>query len=90
MSLLAAGVPHRSTPIAVPERAACGQAAWRALSRENIAEALPLTTCKRVEVYALVESFHGGSAEATSILARHSKIVLDQPSGLSCMRATRS
>lgn len=83
MSFLVVGVSHRSAPIAVLERAAVpvadtARVLGELLGREPIAEVLLLTTCNRIEIYALVDSFHGGLAEATNILAQHSGIALAQ------------
>jgi glutamyl-tRNA reductase len=37
----------------------------------DVTEAVLLSTCNRVEVYAVVETFHGGLADLTRVLARH-------------------
>jgi glutamyl-tRNA reductase len=76
MSLLAVGFSHRTAPLAVLERAAVGaddlpKLLDELLGCENVAEALLLSTCNRVEVYAVVESFHGGLADVSAVLARH-------------------
>jgi glutamyl-tRNA reductase len=42
------------------------------LSRPNVIEAILVSTCNRVEVYAVVESFHGGLTDVVDVLARHS------------------
>ena len=83
MSLLVVGLSHRSAPITVLERAAVpvedvGKVLCELLTREHVAEALLLSTCNRVEVYAVVQSFHGGLADITAVLARQSAIALDQ------------
>jgi len=46
-------------------------------SGESVTEALLLSTCNRVEVYAVVESFHGGLADVSAVLARHAGYVVD-------------
>jgi glutamyl-tRNA reductase len=76
MSLLAVGLSHRTAPLAVLERAAVGaddvpKLLDELLGREHVAEALLLSTCNRVEVYAEVDSFHGGLADVSAVLARH-------------------
>lgn len=83
MNLLVVGLSQRTAPIAVLERAVvpaadAGQVLNELLSREQVAETLLLSTCNRVEIYAFVEAFHGGLAEATDVLARHARIALDQ------------
>ncbi|MGH3546714.1 MAG: glutamyl-tRNA reductase [Pseudonocardiaceae bacterium] len=83
MSLLVVGLSHRSAPVEALERVAvsatdAGKVLCQLLARENVAEALLLSTCNRVEVYAVVATFHGGLADITDVLARQSAIVLDE------------
>jgi glutamyl-tRNA reductase len=76
MSVLVVGLSHRTTPVPVLERAAVPvddlhktlDELYRA---ETISEALLLSTCNRVEVYADVARFHPAVAEITAVLARH-------------------
>jgi glutamyl-tRNA reductase len=83
MSLVVVGLSHRSAPVAVLEHVAAsaadaGKVLGELLEREHIAEALLLSTCNRVEVYALVSTFHGGLADITDVLARQSAMALDE------------
>ncbi|MGH3770774.1 MAG: glutamyl-tRNA reductase [Pseudonocardiaceae bacterium] len=83
MSLVVIGLSHRSAPVGVLERVAAstsdtGKALGQLLAREHVAEALLLSTCNRVEVYAVVETFHGGLADITGMLACQSAIALDE------------
>jgi glutamyl-tRNA reductase len=83
MSLLVVGLSHRSAPVEVLERVAvsaadAGKVLCQLLARENVAEALLLSTCNRVEIYAVVATFHGGLADITDVLARQSAMVLDE------------
>ena len=83
MSLLVVGLSHRSAPVDVLEQVAvsaadAGKVLCQLLARENVAEALLLSTCNRVEVYAVVATFHGGLADITDVLARQSAMVLDE------------
>ncbi|MGH3600333.1 MAG: glutamyl-tRNA reductase [Pseudonocardiaceae bacterium] len=83
MSLLVVGLSHRSAPVEVLERVAvsaldAGKVLCQLLARENVAEALLLSTCNRVEVYAVVATFHGGLADITDVLAGQSAIALDE------------
>jgi glutamyl-tRNA reductase len=76
MTLLAVGFSHRTAPMSVLERAAVGaddlpELLDELLGRDNVAEALLLSTCNRVEVYAVVDSFHGGLADVSTVLTRH-------------------
>jgi glutamyl-tRNA reductase len=83
MSLLVVGLSHRSAPVEVLERVAvsaldAGKVLCQLLARENVAEALLLSTCNRVEIYAVVATFHGGLADITDVLAGQSAIALDE------------
>ncbi|HEY2765252.1 MAG TPA: glutamyl-tRNA reductase [Pseudonocardiaceae bacterium] len=82
MSLLVVGLSHRSAPVPVLECAAVpptesGKILDELLQCDNLAEVLLLSTCNRVEVYAVVQTFHGGLDDITAVLARHSGIELD-------------
>ncbi|MEO7194281.1 MAG: glutamyl-tRNA reductase [Pseudonocardiaceae bacterium] len=86
MSLVVVGLSHRGAPVDVLERVAAstadaGKVLGQLLERAHVAEALLLSTCNRVEVYAVVETFHGGLADITDLLARQSAIALDELSG---------
>ncbi len=83
MSLLVVGLSHHSAPVGVLEAAAvpvadAGKVVSELLTREHVVEALLLSTCNRVEVYAVVQTFHGGLADITDVLAGQSAIALDQ------------
>lgn len=65
MSLLVVGLSHQHASVALLERASIAAAsvpgALKTLvSSESVNEAMLLSTCNRVEVYADVERFHGG------------------------------
>jgi glutamyl-tRNA reductase len=83
MSLVVVGLSHRSAPVEVLERVAvpasdAGKVLGQLLEREHVAEALLLSTCNRVEVYAVVTAFHGGLADITDVLAGQSAAALDE------------
>lgn len=42
------------------------------LRSPNVSETMVLSTCNRVEVYAVVETFHGGFGDVIGALSRHS------------------
>lgn len=76
MSVLAVGVSHRTADVPVLERVAVppgevGKVLGALLEHEHITEALLVSTCNRVEVYAVVDAFHGGLADVVDVLARH-------------------
>ena len=71
MSLVVVGLSHRSAPVALLERAAVGteqvpELVRAAMAGPHVAEALVLSTCNRVEVYADVRAFHAGVGELTA------------------------
>ncbi|MBV9011249.1 MAG: glutamyl-tRNA reductase [Pseudonocardiales bacterium] len=83
MSLVVVGLSHRSAPVGVLEQAAvsvadAGKVLGQLLEREHVAEALLLSTCNRVEIYAVVGTFHGGLADITDVLAHQSATALDE------------
>ena len=55
------------------------EAARRAAARRRTSsEAMLLSTCNRVEVYAVVDAFHGGLADVSAVLARHTGMALTE------------
>ncbi|MCA1189605.1 MULTISPECIES: glutamyl-tRNA reductase [Saccharopolyspora] len=75
MNLLTVGLSHRSAPVRVLERVAIGadevgKVLDELLGRPHISEAFLVSTCNRVEVYAVAETFHGGLNDVTEVLAR--------------------
>lgn len=68
MSIVVIGVNHRTGPLAVLERVtladhAVAKAVHSLQARDNIAEAVVVSTCNRTEVYAVAERFHGAYAD---------------------------
>lgn len=83
MSLLVVGLSHRSAPVGVLERATVPVEDTRKvltelLGCEHVSEALLLSTCNRVEVYAVVQTFHGGLADVSGVLARQAATGIDE------------
>ena len=77
MSLVVIGCNHRSTPLDVLERLTVApedlpKTLHEAASAENLSEAVVLSTCNRIEVYAYAERFHGGYADVRELLSLHS------------------
>ena len=65
MSVLLFGVSHRSAPVSVLEQLSTDESDQakivdQVLQSSLVTEAMVLSTCNRVEVYAVVEAFHGG------------------------------
>ncbi|HEX6448695.1 MAG TPA: glutamyl-tRNA reductase [Trebonia sp.] len=79
MSLLVVGLSHKSAPVAILERAAVsGDTLAKLLvdltRAEPVAEALVISTCNRIEVYADVDRFHAGVTAICELIARHGGI----------------
>jgi glutamyl-tRNA reductase len=75
VSLLAIGLNHRSASPELLERTSVSpqdvpKVLHDLLAGEHLTEAVLLTTCNRVEVYAETATFHGGVTEVGEVLAR--------------------
>ncbi len=73
MSVVVIGVNHRTSPLSVLERVAIsGDRIVKALhdvcSRPNVSEAVVLSTCNRIEIYAVAERFHGAFGDIRDVL----------------------
>ena len=73
MSVLVVGLSHHSAPLELVERTAIPtpdipKALHQLQQGDHVAEALVLSTCNRVEVYAHVSRFHGGVQDLTDML----------------------
>lgn len=74
MNLLVVGVSYRSAPVTLLERLAVPHTQLpdllaRLVGQEYVGEAVVLSTCNRVEVYAGVSAFHGGLSDVAAVLA---------------------
>ncbi|HEX7744890.1 MAG TPA: glutamyl-tRNA reductase [Micromonosporaceae bacterium] len=74
MNLLVVGASYRTAPVAMLERLAVADSDLRAtldrlLAQPYVGEAVVVSTCNRVEVYAAVSGFHGGLGEICAVLA---------------------
>jgi glutamyl-tRNA reductase len=77
VSVLLFGVSHRSAPVSVLEQLSTDEPdqlklVQRVLQSPLVSEAMILSTCNRVEVYAVVDAFHGGLSAIGQVLADHS------------------
>jgi len=77
VSVLLFGVSHRSAPVSVLEQLSTDEADQvkivdEVLRSPLVTEAMVLSTCNRVEVYAVVDAFHGGLSVIGQVLADHS------------------
>ena len=79
MSVLVVGLNHKGAPLATLERVALtGDALDKLLHdvarADDVAGAMVLSTCNRVEIYAEVGKFHGAMAAICELLSRHSHV----------------
>jgi glutamyl-tRNA reductase len=77
------GLSYRTASLALLERATLADTAARALEVElcraaHIAEAVVLSTCNRLEVYAEVSKFHGGVAAVSEHLSAATGVPLGE------------
>ena len=77
MSVLLFGVSHRSAPVSVLEQLSTDESEQvkivdQIMQSPLVTEAMVLSTCNRVEVYAVVDAFHGGLSAIGQVLAEHS------------------
>jgi glutamyl-tRNA reductase len=68
MSILVLGINHRSGPLSLLERVAlvddqAAKSVEALVQRDNVREAVVVSTCNRTEVYAVTERFHGAYAD---------------------------
>ena len=76
MSVLLFGVSHRSAPVSVLEQLSADESdqiklVEGLLQAPLVTEAMLLSTCNRIEVYAVVDAFHGGLSAIGQVLADH-------------------
>ena len=81
MSVLLFGVSHRSAPVSVLEQLSTDESEQiklvdRIMQSPLVTEAMVLSTCNRVEVYAVVEAFHGGLSAIGQVLAEHAGLTM--------------
>lgn len=74
MSLLVVGLSHRTASVDLLERTTIGvgelpQVLTDLQHSAHVTEAMVLSTCNRVELYAEVDKFHGGVNELSELLA---------------------
>jgi glutamyl-tRNA reductase len=83
VSVVVIGINHRTSPLAVLERVAVNREAMpKALdalvSKDNIREAVVLSTCNRTEVYAVTERFHAAYADIAEFFCELGGLVADE------------
>ena len=83
MSVLVIGVNHRSGPLSLLERVALSpddarKAVTGLAARDDVREAVVLSTCNRTEVYAVAERFHGAYADIRDFLCELAGMAPDE------------
>ncbi|GAA3700566.1 glutamyl-tRNA reductase [Gordonia hankookensis] len=83
MSVLLFGVSHRSAPVEVLERLAVSdhdrpKLVDALLSSRAISEAMLVSTCNRVEIYAVVDAFHPALEAVGAVLGDHSGMTVTE------------
>ena len=73
-SLVVVGLNHRTAPIALLEQLAVSEellpkALHDLSAREDVVEAVVLSTCNRIEIYAGVSRFHAGAQDLRNFMA---------------------
>ncbi|WP_433298405.1 glutamyl-tRNA reductase [Actinoplanes sp. CA-030573] len=86
MNLLSVGASYRTADVSTLERLTIAEESVPALlqklvSQPYIGEAVVLSTCNRVEIYAAVTGFHGGLGDVCNVLAGVSGIPATELAG---------
>ncbi|MDY7084829.1 MAG: glutamyl-tRNA reductase [Actinomycetota bacterium] len=86
MNLLSVGASYRTADVATLERLTIAEDAVPGLLEKLVAqpfvgEAVLLSTCNRVEIYAAVNSFHGGLGDICNVLSEVSGIPATELAG---------
>jgi glutamyl-tRNA reductase len=83
VSVLVVGLSHRSASVSLLERTVQSddgvvKLLADVLAAEHVDEALVLSTCNRLEVYADVAKFHGGVQDVTERIALRTGVAIDE------------
>ena len=83
MSILVVGVNHRSGPLSLLERVTIApdrlaKAVTGLAQRDNVREAVILSTCNRTEVYVVAELFHGAYGDVRDLLCELGGLGIDE------------
>ena len=83
MSILVIGVNHRSSPLSLLERVTIapdriGKAVVGLAQRDNVREAVVLSTCNRTEVYVVAERFHGAYGDVRDFFCELGDLTIDE------------
>ncbi len=83
MSILVVGVNHRSGALPLLERVTIapehlGKAVAGLAQRDNVREAVVLSTCNRTEVYVVAELFHGAYGDVRDLLCELGDLSIEE------------
>jgi glutamyl-tRNA reductase len=83
MSILVVGLNHRSSPLSLLERVTIApddlpKAVTRLTQRDNVREAVVLSTCNRTEVYVVAELFHGAYGDVRDFFCELGDLGVDE------------
>jgi len=83
MNLIVVGLNHRTAPVEIRERVAFpedaqGLVAEKVRSLPGVLESLVLSTCNRVEVYAVMEKGVDGRSRIVKFLSEHHKVPAEE------------
>ena len=56
----------------------CPSSSTRCCAASHVSRGDAVSTCNRIEVYAVVDAFHGGLADVSAVLARHAGMALPE------------
>ncbi|HKM24826.1 MAG TPA: glutamyl-tRNA reductase, partial [Corynebacterium sp.] len=82
MSVLVVGMSHRSAPVALLERLSMDETVRhdttsRLVERPSLSEAMIVSTCNRLEIYSVTNSFHSGVQDVVEVLHEISDVDID-------------
>ncbi|WP_156226817.1 glutamyl-tRNA reductase [Corynebacterium comes] len=82
MSVLVVGMSHRSAPVALLERLSMDESvrhdtSSRLVERPALSEAMIVSTCNRLEIYSVTNSFHSGVQDVVEVLHEISDVDID-------------
>ncbi len=83
MTLLVVGTSHHTAPLTLLERVSIGapdvpKVLHELQSSGHVGEAVVLSTCNRIEVYADVDRFHGGLSDVSAMLGRRAAVEITE------------
>ena len=82
VSVLVVGMSHRSAPVALLERLSMDETVRhdttsRLVERPSLSEAMIVSTCNRLEIYSVTNSFHSGVQDVVEVLHEISDVDID-------------